>query len=164
MTQNERKRSALEVLALGVAGGMSLADAARQANFRYITARRRAADPAFRQRVEELRQAITDQALGRLTRDMTQAADTFSALLADPAPQVRLAAAKAILDYRSRLRADGELREKVDRLESLVQELVSHEPEQPNRQDAGHSPSAGGEETESEENEPIAGGIVGNDP
>lgn len=123
MSNSERKRSALEVLAIGVASGMSLTDAAKQAGIKYITARRRAADPAFRRRVEELRQAITDQALGRLTKDMTAAADTFSALLYDPAPQVRLAAAKAILDFGSRLKADGELREKVARLEETLSKL-----------------------------------------
>jgi len=123
MIDQERKRSALEVLAIGVASGLSLTDAAKQAGVKYMTARRRAADPAFRQRVEELRQAITDQALGRLTKDMTAAADTFSALLTDPAPQVRLAAAKAILDFGSRLKADGELREKVARLEGILSQL-----------------------------------------
>lgn len=159
MIDQERKRSATEVLAIGVASGMSLADAAKQAGIKYITASRRAADPAFRQRVEKLRQSMTDQALGRLTKDMT-AADTVSALLADPAPQVRLAAAKAILDYRSRLRADGELREKGDRLESLVQELVSHEPEQPHRQVTEYASPSGGEETKSEEDEALEGGDV----
>jgi hypothetical protein len=153
----ERKRSALEVLAIGVASGLSLADAARQAGIKYITARRRAADPAFRRRVEELRQVITDQALGRLTKDMTAAADTFSALLTDPAPQVRLAAAKAILDYRSRLKADGELRDKVDRLESLVQELISNEPGQTNRPAAGNSTANGGNETEGDGGDSIEG-------
>lgn len=149
MSQKERKRSATEVLAIGVASGLSLTDAAHQAGITYITARRRAADPAFRQRVEELRQAIVEQALGRLTKDMTAAADTFKALLTDPAPQERLAAAKAILDYRSRLKADGELVAKVNELETLVRELTSHESEQPNRQDAGQSPSYDRPETES---------------
>lgn len=161
MIDQERKRSALEVLAIGVAAGMSLTDAAKQAGIKYITARRRAADPAFRQRVEELRQAITDQALGRLTKDMTAAADTFTALLADPAAQVRLAAAKAILDYRSRLRADGELVAKVNELETLVRELLSDEPQQPNRQIDGHRSPHDRPETASEEDSAIEGGDDG---
>lgn len=118
-----KKQLAREILAVAVASGESIVNAAKLANMSERTARRRATDPAFRQRVEELRQAITDQALGRLTKDMTAAADTFCALLNDPAPQVRLAAAKAILDFGSRLKADGELREKVARLEEILSKL-----------------------------------------
>lgn len=162
MIDQERKRSALEVLAIGIASGLSLADAARQANVKYITARRRAAEPAFRQRVEELRQAITDQALGKLTAHATSAADTFSALLADPAPQVRLAAAKAILDYKSRLKADGELAAKVNELENLVKELLSYEESaKSNRQINGYSSSSDREEAQGAENEVPEGRDVG---
>lgn len=165
MIDDERKRSATQALAIGVAAGMSLTDAAKQAGIKYITARRRASDPEFGRHVEELRQSITDQALGRLTRDMTAAADTFSALLADPASQVRLAAAKAILDYRSRLKADGELREKVARLETLVREFLSHEqPASSNRQVTEYASPSVGEETKSAEDEALFGSAAGNDP
>ena len=70
--------------------------------------------------MDELRQAIADEALGKLTANATKAADTFAALLSDQNSQVRLAAARAILDYRSRLRADGELLGKVNELETIL--------------------------------------------
>jgi hypothetical protein len=152
----DRKKPADEVLALALASGEDLVAAAKMANISERTARRRAADPAFRCRVDELRQAIVEEALGKLTANATKAADTFSVLLSDPNSQVKLAAARAILDYRSRLRADGELLNKVNELETLVKELT-HGTEKTNRQDAFNGAADGGPPPQGTEDEPVEG-------
>jgi soluble lytic murein transglycosylase-like protein len=118
-------RGSEQLLAVALAGGDTVADAARTAGMSATTAYRRAADPEFRRRVEAIRREIVDQALGKLTANATQAADAFTALLGSENEQIKLAAARCILDYRSRLKADGELQERVEHLETLVQELTS---------------------------------------
>jgi hypothetical protein len=123
MARNGRKKLAVEILALAIASGESLAASAKLAKIGERTARRWAAAPAFRRRVEELRAAIVDEAQGKLTASITRASDTIVALLSDPSAQIKLAAARAILDYRSRLKSEGELADRVNELERLVAEL-----------------------------------------
>jgi HEAT repeat protein len=130
------RQNADEALALAVASGQSLRDAAAAVCIGERTATRRAADPDFRQRVAELRTEMTSRALGRLADGMSAAADTLRQLLDAESESVRLGAARALLELGTKLREAIELASKVDELEQLLKG-GGNEPEKPNRPAAG---------------------------
>jgi len=120
-TENDR-------LALAIAEGDSVQDAAVKAGIGRTTAYRRLADPAFRQRIQSFRAEMTGQALGRMTAGMTDAADVLRALLKADAETIRLGAARSLLDLGIKLRDGVELQEKVNELEKVLQQVrESHE-------------------------------------
>src|SRR5262245_31423971 len=81
-----------DLLAVALAAGLLIRDAALAAGVSESTAHRRKRDPAFNARVQELRAGSVEAALGRLTTHATGAVDVLAALLKDPDPRVRLAA------------------------------------------------------------------------
>src|SRR5262245_29952115 len=68
-------------LAMALAAGANVTEAAEQARVSRRTATRKLADPAFRQLVAEMRADFIAQAVGRLTHNMTRAADALAAML-----------------------------------------------------------------------------------
>ena len=107
-----------EALALAIAAGSTVKDAAVVVGCSRRSAYRHSATPKFRQRVNELRCEITCQTVGRLTEGATRAADTLLALLdASQEPSIRLNAAKAILAALGPMAELGELRSRLDALE-----------------------------------------------
>src|SRR5262245_32567456 len=75
--------------------------------------------PAFRQRITELRAAMTSQALGRLVDSMASAADTLGYLSRKAkSEQVRLGAARALLELGVKLRESTELEQRLAALEA----------------------------------------------
>jgi hypothetical protein len=112
------KNGKSESLALAIASGSTIKDAAALVGCSERSAYRHSATPKFRQRVNELRSEITCQAVGRLTQAASQAADTLVSLLdASQEPNVRLNASKAILANLGPMAELGELRARVDALE-----------------------------------------------
>jgi hypothetical protein len=111
------RRNADEALALAVASGQTLREAAAAAGVGERTATRRWADPAFRRRVGELRGEMVSKALGRMADGMADAADKLRALLAAAPPTVQLGAARALLELGVKLRESVELEERVADLE-----------------------------------------------
>jgi hypothetical protein len=103
-----------------VASGQSLRDAAATAALSERTAARRWADPAFRQRVTELRADMVQRVLGRTTDGMTEAADTLRQLLNSPSHSARLGAARALLELGVKLRENVELEQRLADLESKL--------------------------------------------
>jgi hypothetical protein len=97
-----------------------LREAARAAGVGERTAGRRAADPGFRRRVAELRAEMVARALGRMADGMATAADTLRALLGADSENVRLGAARALLELGVKLRESVELQERLQALEKLV--------------------------------------------
>ena len=67
---------------------------------------------------------MVGEALGRMARNLTAAADTLASLLGDENPLVRLRAATALLEITPKLRTDVDL---VARLEELKQQLSEEE-------------------------------------
>jgi hypothetical protein len=114
------RSNADEALALGVATGKSLREAAAAAGIGERTATRRWADPAFRRRVAELRGDMVARSLGRLADGMADAADTLRALLRAEGDSVRLGAARALLELGTKLREGVELEERLAALEAAV--------------------------------------------
>src|SRR5262245_61428781 len=115
MSAGGRKRrgrsGADELLALGLASGLSIVDAARAAGVSERTARRRLGGEGFAGRVDELRDRMVSQAVGRLADATTEAADALRSLLRSGQEYVRLSAAREVLAAVYRLHYDPKLRE-----------------------------------------------------
>ena len=117
MAHNGRK-NADEALALALATGQTLRDAAAASSVAERRAFRRMADPVFRRRVGELRGEMVGRAVGRLADGSTEAVAALRKLLdAGTPPAVRLGAARAILELGTKLRESVELEQRLADLE-----------------------------------------------
>jgi hypothetical protein len=114
------RRNADEALALAVATGQTLRDAAGATGVSARTAARRWADAAFRRRVAELRADMVQRSLGRMADGMSDAADTLRELLGAESGSVRLGAARALLELGVKLRESVELEERLQALEGRL--------------------------------------------
>jgi hypothetical protein len=119
-TQNMTKPSKfLEPLAVAVASGNSIKDSSAVCGCSIQCAYNLSATAEFRSRVSEIRTEVTSQAVGRLTDASVRAVATIVALMGpENEPSVRLNASKAILLQLGPLSELGELRQRIDRLES----------------------------------------------
>jgi hypothetical protein len=117
MADNGRRKRGDDALALALAGGKSLRDAAVAAGIAERTATRRWAEPAFRRHVAELRTEMVTQALGRIADGMADAAATLRKLLKAKSESVRLSACRALLELGVKLRESVELEERFAELE-----------------------------------------------
>lgn len=103
MRQTATQNNDLE-LALHLAGGASVADAAKKAGIHRTTVYRRLEDPAFRQQVAAIRAAWLDGAVGQLSDAAAKAVEMLVELLESPSHSIRLGAARAILSIGPELR------------------------------------------------------------
>ena len=110
MAGNGRRNA--DALALALAAGDSIAEAAAKAGMGERTAYRWLADPALRQRIQTLRGDMVGRALGRMAAGMTEAADVLRAL--------RLGAARSLLDLGVKLREAVELEKRMQALEERL--------------------------------------------
>ena len=114
-----------ELLALAIAQGMQIKDAASEANLSASRAYVIAREESFRQRVSEIRQTVLDGAVGKLNEAVSKAVETLVAVLDADGERDRVAAAKAILSALGPISELGELRARLDRLEgSTVRRLA----------------------------------------
>jgi hypothetical protein len=112
------RRNADDNLAAALAAGRTLREAAEAVGVSERTATRRAAEPGFRRRVTELRAAMVQGALGRLSDAMAEAADTLRRLLRAKRESARLGAARAIYEIGCKLRETVDLEERIAALEN----------------------------------------------
>jgi hypothetical protein len=112
-----RGRDADDRLALELAAGATVRDAAGAAGVGERTAHRRLADPAFKARVATAREDMFAAATGRLMAGLGRAADALLGLVADPDPGVRLRAAAKVLELGKELGAVADLQRQMDELE-----------------------------------------------
>jgi hypothetical protein len=111
-------------LIAALAGGATVAEAAKTAGVSERTAFRRLQDPAFQERLREAREGTIRRAVAMLAEMGTEAAATLRALLEPTVPPtVRLGAARAALELGARLRESEELARRVAELEAMVSEL-----------------------------------------
>jgi hypothetical protein len=115
------RRNADEPLALALAAGRTLRDAAASVGVAERTATRRWADPEFRSRVAELRGEMVGQALGRMADGMGEAAAKLRELLSAKSESVSLGAARALLELTVKLRETTELEQRLAALEAASQ-------------------------------------------
>jgi hypothetical protein len=142
------RRNADEALALALATGQTLRDAAAAVGIGERTATRRWADAAFRRHVAELRGEMVARALGKMADGMSDAAGKLRELLAADSESVRLGAARALLELGAKLRETVELGSKVEELERLMNGAGDDNVE-PHREAAGASAHAGQRSPES---------------
>jgi hypothetical protein len=107
-----------ERLALLLAEGKTVKDAATLGEIGERTAFTWLADRCFQAFVSELRGRMLDAALGRLADAATRAVDTLVALLDEETANVRLRAALGILDSMGRLREHVEFEQRLLVLEA----------------------------------------------
>lgn len=122
------RRNADETLAVCVAAGDTVRDAATTAGVSERTARRRMADPHFRDRVAKLRTEMTAQALGRMAARMASAADVLGELLNSDRDSVRLGAARTLIEMGLKLRDTLEVDARITALEEHVAEATEEYP------------------------------------
>jgi hypothetical protein len=102
-----------------LAAGVNRRDAAKQVGISEGTVYRRLRTPEFRERLDEARSSMLDEALGLLTRASTAAALKLEALLDATSEQVALGAARAILELGTRMREVEGIEERLEALEAV---------------------------------------------
>ena len=129
MSDNVGRKKGYEALALALAAGQTLRDAAAAAGVTEMTAYRRWREPAFRQRVSELRAEMIGRAVGKLADNMSESADVLRQLLAeDVKATVRLGAARANLELGVKLHEATELEERLAALERAAKGTSGEQP------------------------------------
>ena len=117
------RRKADWLIAVALAGGATIVEAADVAGVGQRTVYRRLVDPGFQDLVRQIRRQALDRAVGRLATSTTSAAQTLVELLGAASETVRLGAARAILDLGVTtpdvVDADTRITELENRLEGL---------------------------------------------
>ena len=117
MAKRRTSESKVEQVAVGLAGGLTPAGAAREYKVPDSTIRGWLTDPAFRSRVDRHRTGMVTHAIGILSRLASHAAVTLGDLLTSShVDDVRLRAAREVLNQLLNVKSHAEL---VDRMESL---------------------------------------------
>jgi hypothetical protein len=120
------KRQADEKLLLALACGATVENAARAAGISPATAYRRLAEPAFRQRLQQVRTDMVSRAAATLTAAGTEAVKTLVVLQQSTAPAaVRLGAARAVLEMGIKLREMADLEERLTLLEQQIATITA---------------------------------------
>src|SRR5262245_29706719 len=83
MTSGQEVKGSAEVLALSVAAGRTVREAASLSGMSESTARRRLRGPKLRRRIDDLRADLAREATGRLLASMTEASEVLRELLKD---------------------------------------------------------------------------------
>jgi hypothetical protein len=116
------RRNADEALAVALASGQTLRDAAAAVGIAERTAARRWADVAFRRRVAELRADMVQRSLGRMVDGMAEAAERLRQLLHAESDSVCLGAARSMLELGVKLRESVVLETRIAELERRAAE------------------------------------------
>lgn len=116
-------------LAIAVAGGESVADWARTKEVPARTAYRWAATPEIRRTVQEIRRRSVDQAIGRLSRHATTAAEQIAKLAETAeAEAVRLAACRGLLADLVQVGQYADLANRLEAIETALDDRdATHE-------------------------------------
>jgi hypothetical protein len=114
-----RKR-ADSVLVTALAGGATVADAAKRAQVGERTVYRRLADAEFQREVTQARSAMVAQSSGRLAALSLAAATTLGLLLKADSETVRCTAARAILELGNKQRESDEFEQRIAALEERL--------------------------------------------
>jgi hypothetical protein len=112
-----------ERLALELARGLTVEEAAGEVGVSLRTAYNWRTEPEFTARVKELRAEMFAQAVAKLAAVNGKAADTLAGLLDNADAKVALAAAKAVLELGRSLRQTEDLADEVARLRRMVEEV-----------------------------------------
>lgn len=144
------RRNADELVAAALAAGQTVKAAAAAAGISHRTACRRWADPAFRQRVTELRNEMVSRAVGKLADSMGDAADFLRVVIerAEERTSDRVRAAVAILQEAIKTRDATELEERLSALERATRGI--NQPDRPPVETSTAGDDEGGSEGDDE--------------
>ncbi len=117
---NHRQTTYDPLLIQAIASGKSVAQAAKEAGISRATAFRRLQEQHILRAVDERRAALTEVAVDELVRATGPACATMRELLADESSNVRLSAARSIVDRMMKLRSLNELEARLREVESEV--------------------------------------------
>ncbi len=115
-----KKRRAEELLALHLAAGATVAEAAAKCGVSLRTVARRQKEPAFRQLVVDTRSQLLERAAAQLVAAATEAVEVLRALLSAAGETAKLGAARAILEHALRFRENSEFAARLAALEARV--------------------------------------------
>jgi transposase-like protein len=107
----------VDTVAVALASGATTAAAAKKGGVCERTVRSWMSQPRFRARVDRLRGEAVSSAVALLSKDMVSAAQVLKKLMRSQREDVRLRAARAVLELGVRLRDEEELRRRVEELE-----------------------------------------------
>jgi hypothetical protein len=116
----DSRRSADDVLALALASGKRVEDAALVANVSTRTASRRLQEPDFVARIRQLRAAMLDAVVGRLAERSCAAADRLAGLLDSPDENLVFKTAKTVVELALKGREILDLEQRIAALEVSV--------------------------------------------
>lgn len=116
------RAQAATVAALAVAAGKAIAMAAAEAGIGERTLYTWLTKPAFKRRVDELRGRLVSEAVGKLSKSMSGAAEVLEKLLRSRDEGTRLKASRAILELAVRLRDHDEMARRLAELERRLDE------------------------------------------
>ena len=121
---NQKRAVADDQIAVAVACGATHEQAAARAGVGVRTVTRRMTDPAFKQRVSDLRRDMVERTAALLTAAAAEAVRTLLGLQKETVKSaVRLGAARAVLDLGFKARELAELENDLRELERKVNEL-----------------------------------------
>lgn len=120
MAENGRRKRD-DALAIALASGETIRDAAHITGIAERTATRRMSDPNFRRRLDELRGDMVSRALGKMANGMADAADKLRQLLAAKSEAVQLGACRAMLELTVKLREVVDFEQRLADLERAIQ-------------------------------------------
>jgi transcriptional regulator with XRE-family HTH domain len=116
MATGGRQNADAKLLAV-LATGCTLAQAAEQVGVSERTISRRLEDPRFRIQLEKLKDAALSEAVSKLSSACSQAVETLRKLLECKSDNVRLGAARSVLELAVSMRASTELNVRITKLE-----------------------------------------------
>jgi hypothetical protein len=111
-----------DALLLPLAQGVPTSEAARRAGVSERTAYRRMEDPSFRRLVMETRASLFAQAVGVLASTSGKAAEVLGKLLDSESEQVRLNAARLILELGPKIQESTDLAEQIAEIKQRLEE------------------------------------------
>lgn len=113
--------SADDELALALARGVGVAEAAKLAGVSERTAFRRLSDSKFREQVNSIRRRVFDGAVGRLVEVSGRAVEGLVDLMEGDYPAAqKLAACRAVLEFSAKLRQEAEFEDRLASLEERI--------------------------------------------
>lgn len=121
------KRDIDGALALYLASGMTIANAAERAGVCERTARRRLKEPKFRRRLDALKREVVGRAVAMLANGMAHAAERLIGLVDSPDEKIALTASKAVLEIGMRFRKAEEIERKLQDLSRRINALITAE-------------------------------------
>ncbi len=109
------------MIVLALASGLTQVQAAERAGVSERTVRTRLADPAFKQRVTEARADMVERTMAALTASSVAATQTLHQLLDAESENVRLGAARSLIELAAKLRESYDLEARIAALEAQAQ-------------------------------------------